>query len=142
MSRKSLTKKETALWYQCNNCSCNILSKDREQHSCADLDDTIPKAYTIVRNKKLIANQLSEKPITDDLRTINANKLNGLIFLHESIFLLCDLVLGDYVSVSSSKLPQTAPIVRIAWPNANQNTGLICVSAEGIILIRDLDITF
>lgn len=132
MSRKSLTKKETALWYQCNSCSWNILAKDREQHACSDSGESTPqKAYTFVCNKKLTANQLSEKPITDDLRSINPNKLNNLIFLHESIFPLCDLVLGDYVLVSSSKLTQNAPIVRIAWPNANQNTGLVCVSTEG-----------
>lgn len=131
MSRKSLTKKETALWYQCNNCSWNILAKDREQHSCTDSSECVPQTYTFVCNHKLTTHQLSDKPITDDLRTIQANKLNNLIFLHESIFPLCDLVLGDYVLVRSSKLPQNTPIVRVAWPSSNHNTGLVCVSTDG-----------
>lgn len=132
MSRKSLTKKETALWYRCNKCMWNILAKDRELHSCINSSETIPQTYTFVCNQKLSTQQLSEKPITDDLRAIQTNKLNHLIFLHESIFPLCNLVLGDYVLITSSKLPQNTPIVRIAWPNSNQNTGLVCVSTEGI----------
>lgn len=131
MSRKSLSKKETALWYQCNNCNWNILAKDREQHLCIESSETTPTNYTFVCNKKLFTNQLSEKSTTDDLRGINANKLNNLIFIHESIFPLCDLVLGDYVSITSTELPRNAPIIRNVWPISNQNNGLVCISSEG-----------
>lgn len=133
MSRKSLSKREPAIWYLCNNCNSNILAKDREQHSCTEQSsvESSPQNYTFVSNKKLTTNQLAEKTITDDLRGINANKLNNLIFLHESIFPLCELVLGDYVLVSSAALSTNAPIVRNAWPISNQNQGIVCVSEEG-----------
>lgn len=132
MSRKSLSKKEPAIWYLCNSCDCNILAKDREQHSCSQdaSGESTQQNYTFVRNKKLSTDQLAEKPTTDDLRGINANKLNNLLFLHESIFPLCDLVLGDYVLISSAVL-KNAPIVRNAWPMSNQNQGIVCVSEEG-----------
>lgn len=132
MSRRSLSKKETALWYQCNSCNWNIIAKDREQHVCTESNESIPTNYTFVCNKKLSTNQVSEKPATDDLRGINANKLNSLIFLHESIFPLCDLVLGDYVLVSSPAFNEKTPIVRTAWPIASQNQGLVCVSNKGM----------
>lgn len=110
-----------------------MFAKDREQHSCTEpeSDETKQQNCTFVSNKKLSTNQLAEKTITDDLKGINANKLNSLIFLHESIFPLCDLVLGDYVLVSSSALGKNAPIVRNAWPIANTNQGIVCVSQEG-----------
>lgn len=135
MSRKSLSKKETTLWCQCNNCNWNILAKDREQHVCLDPNESIPNNYTFVRNKILSINQLAEKPTTDDLRAINANKLNNLIFLHESIFPLCDLVLGDYVLVTSPALPNNIPIVRNVWPISNQNIGFLCVPSKGMNII-------
>lgn len=132
MSRKSLPKKEAAIWYLCNGCDCNILAKDREQHSCSEESsgESVQRNYTFVCNKKLSANQLAGKPITDDLRGINAHKLNNLVFLHESLFPLCDLVLGDFVLITSSAL-QNAPIVRNAWPMSSQNQGIICVSEDG-----------
>ncbi|XP_031627030.1 ATPase family protein 2 homolog [Contarinia nasturtii] len=131
MSRKSLSKKEPALWYLCNSCNSNIFAKDREQHSCTEQSsDELAQNHTVVCNKRLSTNQLAEKPITDDLKGINSNKLNSLIFLHESIFPLCDLVLGDYVLISSSSLAQNAPIVRNAWPMSNANQGIVCVSGE------------
>lgn len=130
MSRKSLSKKETAIWYQCNECNWNIFAKDRELHSCTESSETTP-SYTFVCNKKLTTTQITEKPVTDDLKGINENKLNNLIFLHESIFPLCDLVLGDFVSITSSALSGNASIVRNAWPMSNQNAGLVCVSNEG-----------
>lgn len=142
MSRKSLSKKELPLWYLCINCNYNILAKDRDQHSCADQTGEILHD-TLVYNKKLSTNQLSEKQITDDLKGIEANKLNHLLFLHESIFPLCDLVLGDFVLVSSPALSKNAPIVRIAWPLFNQTNGLVCVSQSGrffsalIIIVRN-----
>lgn len=133
MSRKSLPKKDPTVWYQCNSCSWHIFAKDREQHSCVQqlTDEKEQRNYTFVDNKKLFTNQLAEKPITDDLRSISANKLNNLIFLHESIFPLCQIVLGDYVLVSSPALSKTVPIVRSAWPISNLNSGLVCVSEEG-----------
>lgn len=132
MSRKSLTKKETAIWYLCNSCNCNILAKDREKHSCteASSDESTQQNYTFVCDKKLSVNQFATRPITDDLKGINAHKLNNLIFLHESIFPLCDLVLGDFVLISSAVL-QNAPIVRNAWPMSSQNQGIVCVSEDG-----------
>lgn len=135
MSRKSLSKKEPAIWYLCNNCNSNILAKDREQHSCTEQknDDLLEQNYTFISNKKLTTNQLAEKVITDELRGINSNKLNNLIFLHESIFPLCDLVLGDYVLLSSTAFSKNAPIIRCAWPMATQNQGIVCVSEEGKI---------
>lgn len=132
MSRKSLSKKEAALWYQCNNCNWNIIAKDREQHVCNETNESIQTDYTFVCNKKLSTNQVSEKPATEDLRGINSNKLNTLLFLHESIFPLCDLVLGDYVLVSSPAFNKTTPIVRTAWPISSQNYGLVCVSNKGM----------
>lgn len=131
MSRKSLSKKDTAIWYQCNSCNWNILANDREQHLCNESCEIVSKRYTFVADKKLSTNQLSEKPITDDLRGISSNKLNNLIFLHESIFPLCDLVLGDYVIVTSSELPGSTPVIRNAWPNSKQTSGIVCVSTEG-----------
>lgn len=138
MSRKSLPKKDSTVWYQCNNCNWHIFAKDRDQHSCTEqsIDEKTQKSYTFVANRKLSTNQLSEKSITDDVRTINANKLNNLIFLHESIFPLCQIVLGDYVLVSSSDLIKSSPIVRNAWPMSNLNSGLVCVSAEGCLTIK------
>lgn len=135
MSRKSLSKKEVAIWYLCNGCNCNVFAKDCEQHSCTEQSsgEQIQQNCTFVNNKKLSTNQLAEKTITDDLNGINANKLNNLIFLHESIFPLCDLVLGDYVLVSSSALAKNAPIVRNAWPMSNSNQGIVCISEEGKI---------
>lgn len=129
MSRKSLSKKEPALWYLCNSCNCNILAKDREQHSCADQSTLTQEKCTFVCNKRLSTNQLAEKPFTDDLKGVNSNKLNSLIFLHESIFPLCDLVLGDYVLVSSTT--KNAPVVRSAWPMSSSSQGVVCVSEEG-----------
>lgn len=134
MSRKSLPKKEPVLWYLCNGCNCNVFAKDREQHSCSEqsIGDVLPiQNCTFVCNRKLLTNLLSEKPMTDDLKGINPNKFNNLIFLHESIFPLCDLVLGDNVLVSSSSLAQNAPIVRIAWPMSSSNQSVVCVSKEG-----------
>lgn len=133
MSRKSLSKKEAAIWYLCNACNCNVFAKDREQHLCIEQSSSEPvqQNCTFVCNRKLSTNQLAEKPTTDDLKGINANKLNNLIFLHESIFPLCDLVLGDYVLVSSSALAKNAPIVRNAWPMSISNQGIVCVSEEG-----------
>lgn len=136
MSRKSLPKKDQAIWYQCNNCNWHIFARDREQHSCTQqlsIEDKEPKTYTFVVDKRLSTTQLSEKPITDDLKLITANKLNNLIFLHESIFPLCQIVLGDYVLVSSPALSNGAPILRSAWPISNLNSGLVCVSEEGMI---------
>lgn len=133
MSRKSLSKKEAAIWYLCNSCNCNVFAKDREQHSCNEQlsGEPIQQNCTFVSNKKLSTNQIAEKTITDDLKGINTNKLNNLIFLHESIFPLCDLVLGDYVLVSSSALAKNAPIIRNAWPMSSSNQGIVCVSEEG-----------
>lgn len=134
MSRKSLSKKEPTIWYLCNSCNCNIFAKDREQHLCTEQlnDELTQQNCTFISNKKLFTNQqLTEKPVTDDSRGINANKLNNLIFLHESIFPLCDLVLGDNVLISSSALAKNAPIVRNAWPMSTLNQGIVCVSEEG-----------
>lgn len=133
MSRKSLSKKEVALWYLCNICNSNVLAKDRDQHSCTEQPscESTQHNCTFVNNKILSTNQLAEKPFTDELKGINATKLNNLIFLHESIFSLCDLVLGDYVLISSSILAKNAPIVRNAWPMTSSNQGIVCVSEEG-----------
>ncbi|XP_055298632.1 ribosome biogenesis protein SPATA5 [Sitodiplosis mosellana] len=132
MSRKSLSKKEPAIWYLCNSCKCNVFAKDREQHSCTEQesDESKQQNSTFVKNKKLFTNQFAEKSVTDDLKGINANKVNNLIFLHESIFPLCDLVLGDYVLVSSSALAKNTSIVRSAWPMSTANQGIVCVSQE------------
>lgn len=133
MSRKSLSKKEPALWYLCNSCNFNIFAKDREGHLCVEQSNSelTQKNCTFVCNNKLSTNQLAEKQITDDLKGINQNKLNCLIFLHESIFPLCDLVLGDYVLVASTRLTKNVPIVRIAWPMTSSAQGVVCVSEEG-----------
>lgn len=114
MSRKSLSKKETTIWINCSNCATNILAKDRELHAC-NVSDVEPN-YTFIRDNTLFSNQLTQKVISDDIRDINENKLRDIFFVHESIFPLCDLVLGDYVSIESPGLSNNAPIVRIAWP--------------------------
>lgn len=114
MSRKSLMKKETTIWYNCSNCGSNTLAKDRELHSCNGSD--VEPNYTFIRDNTLFSNQLTEKAITDDIRDINENKLKNILFVHESIFPLCDLVLGDYVSIESTALLNNAPIVRLVWP--------------------------
>lgn len=114
MSRKSLTKKETTIWYNCSSCGSYALAKDRELHVC-DGSDVEPN-YTFIRDNILFSNQLTEKVITDDIRDINENKLKNILFVHESIFPLCDLVLGDYISIESSALSNNAPIVRMVWP--------------------------
>lgn len=132
MSRKSLSKKETAIWYLCNSCNCNVFSKDRESHSCPS-DESLQTNCTFIRDKKLISKQLTEKVITDELRGINANKLDSLIFLHESVFSLCDLILGDNVLISSSALANNAAIVRNAWPISGSSAGLVSVTEEGLL---------
>lgn len=131
MSRKSLTKKETTIWYNCSSCGSNTLAKDRELHAC-DGSDTQPN-YTFIRDNTLFSNQLTEKMITDDIREINEIKLKNILFVHESIFALCDLVLGDYVSIESPALSNNAPIVRMVWPitNSNATGNLIGVCAHG-----------
>lgn len=114
MSRKSLTKKETTIWYNCSDCRSNLLAKDRELHACNG--SNAEPNYTFIRDNILFANQLTQKVITDDIQDINENKLKNILFVHESIFPLCDLVLGDYVSIESSALSNKAPIVRMVWP--------------------------
>lgn len=114
MSRKSLTKKETTIWYNCSSCGSNTLAKDRELHVCYGSD--VEPNYTFIRDNTLYSNQMTEKVITDDIRDINENKLKNILFVHESIFPLCDLVLGDYVSIESLALSNNAPIVRMVWP--------------------------
>lgn len=134
MSRKSLSKKEPTIWYLCNNCNINIFAKDCELHICDE--STTQLNYTFVADKKLFSNQLKvEKRNADDLRLINENKTNNLIFVHESIFSLCELVLGDYVLISSSALPHDAPIVRMAWPSTNPNGSLAGVTEYGLLKI-------
>lgn len=130
MSRKSLSKKETTIWYLCNSCNCHILAKDRDQHLCSN-SETTQSAF--IKNKQLYANQLTVKTITEDLREIDSSKLNNLIFLNETIFSLCDLVLGDYVLIKSSDLPNEASVVRSVWPILNQNAlnGFVSVTEEG-----------
>lgn len=114
MSRKSLIKKDTTIWYNCNSCGSNILAEDRELHTC-DGSDVQPN-YMFICDNTLFSNQLTEKVITDDIRDINESKLKNILFVHESIFPLCDLVLGDYVSIDSAALSNNAPIVRMVWP--------------------------
>lgn len=132
MSRKSLSKKEP-IWYLCNNCGSNIFAKDRDSHTCEANENEINQSF--VRDKKLFSTQLTVKIVTDDLRGINEEKLNNLIFLHESVFSLCDLVLGDLVSISSSALPNNAPIVRMVWPISSPSVAqnLICATEYGKI---------
>lgn len=129
MSRKSLSKKETTIWSQCNNCSCQILTKDRDQHRCNDDETT----QIFIREKTLCGKQLPIKSHSPDLNGVDPIKLNNLVFLHESVFSLCDLILGDYVRISSPNLPNGAPIVRIAWPMMSPIAvnGVICFTEQG-----------
>lgn len=133
MSRKSLSKKETTIWYLCGNCNCNVFAKDKEVHLCPN-DESIPSNCTFISEKKLFANQLTEKAITEDLRSISGSKLNNLVFLHESIFSLCDFILGDNVLISSPALPNSVPVVRSVWPiNSTSTTnGIVSVTEEGL----------
>lgn len=128
MSRKSLSKKETSVWSQCNTCNGYILTKDRDQHRC-----TLEAQQICILDKKLHAKQVALKTYSGDLNGIDPVKLNNLIFLHESVFSLCDLILGDFVRVSSDDLSNAAPIVRMAWPMLNQSVvnGVISVTEQG-----------
>lgn len=115
------------MWSQCNTCSCYILSKDRDQHSCTG-NETSPVS---IRAKTLSANHL--KPYSGDLNGVDPVKLNNLLFLHESVFGLCDLILGDFVRITSPDLANGAPIVRVAWPVVNQSAanGVVFVTEQG-----------
>lgn len=125
MSRRSLAKKEPTVWSQCNTCGCNILSKDREQHNCSE-NEACP---VFVKEKTLVVKHL--KPYSGDLNGIDPVKLNNLLFLHESVFGLCDLILGDFVRISSSELANGAPIVRVVWPVVNQS------AANGVVFVTE-----
>lgn len=135
MSRKSLPKKDQVIWYLCAKCNSNIYVKDREQHSeyCPAIEST---TCTIIRDKQLLSAQLIAQTITDELRGLNAKHLNNLVFLSESVFGLCDFVLGDNVLISSDALPNGVPIVRSVWPTPSSSTipTLVSVVEEGICL--------
>lgn len=139
MSRKSLPRKDQIIWYFCSECNSHIFTKDRDNHSEYCSIDSIVRPNTFVRDKKLISNQLSVKPITDDLRAIKSKHLNNLVFLHESVFALCDFVLGDFILVSSSILANEVPIVRNVWPVSNgassaATTVLVCEEGNLIVI--------
>lgn len=129
MSRKSLSKKETTIWSQCNSCNSQILTRDRDQHRCTDDDST----QLFIKDKKLCGKQLPLKTHSPDLNGIDPIKLNNLLFLHESVFNLCGLILGDYVRITSPDLPNGVPIVRIAWPTMSPIAvnGAVCVTEQG-----------
>lgn len=128
MSRRSLSKKEVSVWSQCNTCNGYILTKDRDQHRC-----TLDAIQICVLDKKLNVNQVPLKTYSGDLNGLDPTKLNNLIFIHESVFSLCDLVLGDFVRVSSADLSNAASIVRMAWPMVNQSAanGVVSVTEQG-----------
>lgn len=133
MSRKSLPKKDQIIWYSCTKCDSNIYVKDREQHSeyCPTIEST---SCTTIHDKQLLSARLNVQTITDELRGLNVKYLNNLVFLSESVFGLCDFVLGDNVLISSQALPNCVPIVRTAWPSTT-GTGSptsASVSEEGI----------
>lgn len=73
------------------------------------------------------------RPYSGDLNGVDPVKLNNLLFLHESVFGLCDLILGDFVRISSADLANGAPIVRVAWPVVNQSAanGVVFVTEQG-----------
>lgn len=115
MSRKSLPKKDQIIWYLCSKCNSNIHVIDRDQHSeyCPTIESS---AYTTIRDKRFLSARLNVQTITDDLRGLNAKHLNNLVFLSESVFGLCDFVLGDNVLISSQALPNGVPVIRSVWP--------------------------
>lgn len=141
MSRKSLPKKDQIIWYLCSKCNTHIYAKEREQHieNCPLDESSLQTTCAFIRNKTLVTNQLAVKPTTEDLRAINLKNLNNLLFVHESVFSLCDLVLGDYVSVSSPSLPNSVPITRIIWPltAGTLPATSVCVSEEGKLIYQN-----
>lgn len=120
MSRKSLPKKDAIVWYLCAKCNAYVHVKDREEHSehCPVIESTTCAA---IRDKILVSARLSIQPMTEELRALNARHLTNLVFIHESVFGLCEFVLGDYVLISSPALPNGIPIVRMAWPSSNSS---------------------
>lgn len=135
MSRKSLPRKDQIIWYLCTKCESNIYVKDRDQHSeyCPAIEST---TCTIIRDKQVLSARLSIQTITDDLRGLNAKHFNGFVFLSESVFGLCDFVLGDNVLVSSDALPNGVPIVRSVWPSTSSASlpTAVSVTEEGMSL--------
>lgn len=134
MSRKSLPKKDTILWFLCSNCNSQIYSKDRDLHSdnCSEINVIENTKIPLIWNKQFATIFLTVKPITDDLRGIKQKYLNNFVFINEMVFSLCDLVLGDYVLISSAALPNSASIVRCVWPIIGTNAPTtISISEEG-----------
>lgn len=135
MSRKSLPKKDQIIWYLCTKCNSNIYVKDRDQHGeyCPMIESV---TCTTIRDKQLLSARLIVQTITDDVRGLNAKHLNNLVFLSESVFGLCEFVLGDNVLVSSDALPNGVPIVRSVWPSTSGSSSptSAAVSEEGNFL--------
>lgn len=143
MSRKSLPKKDAIVWYLCAKCNANVYVKDREEHSehCPVIESTTCAA---IRDKRMVSARLSIQPMTEELRALNARHLINLVFIHESVFGLCEFVLGDYVLISSPALPNGIPIVRMAWPSSNSSMvpTAIGVTDEGETFLFAVNITF
>lgn len=136
MSRKSLPRKDQIIWYLCTKCNSNIFVKDRDQHSeyCPAIEST---TCTIIRDKQMLSARLSVQTITDELRGLNAKHLNGFVFVSESVFGLCDFVLGDNVLVTSDALPNGVPVIRSVWPSTSGASlpTSVSVTEEGMFLV-------
>lgn len=135
MSRKSLPKKDTIVWCLCPKCDSHLLAKDRDVHSannCTEAEPIESATIPLIRNKQFATSSLAVKPVTDDLRSVKQKHLDNFVFLNETVFPLCELVLGDYVLVSSPALPGAAPIVRCVWPVAGTHSpAAAAVSEDG-----------
>lgn len=143
MSRKSLPKKDSISWFLCSKCDSFISAKDRDRHVdlCAPNASIEASKTATIKNKQFFSSELHVKPVTEDLNGINEQQLKRFILLHESVINLCEFVLGDFLLISSSALPNAAPIVRCVWPllNSNSSPTSVYVCESGKYLSNRID---
>lgn len=134
MPPKSSSKKEQALWFLCEKCKVTVCSKDIQNHTevCPITETSFSCCF--IKDKKLYTNLVESKPLTDDIKSLTQNQLNGMIFVSEKAIKLCELIIGDYVLVQIPQKTEFVPVVRKVWPIVDRFQTTVFVSAEGLYL--------
>ncbi|CAH2000899.1 unnamed protein product [Acanthoscelides obtectus] len=117
MSQQKL-KKPHSPWVQCEQCCTSLLPKDSSIHKDDCPPNTENPRYILFRDGVLYGTV--DVKGQEEIKNISSRELDNMVFLSQSAMQLCNLCIGQWASIQSTK-NSIPPVARIVWPTVEKS---------------------
>nr|CAI5860325.1 unnamed protein product [Callosobruchus analis] len=124
-------KKTQSPWVQCEQCHISVLQKDSSFHTNDCPPDEKNPSYSFFSDGTLYGTvHLKEQ---ENIKNISSREIDNMVFLSQSTMQLCNLCIGQWVSILSTK-KSVSPLARTVWPTTEKSATSVLFTKNALEL--------